>query len=179
MITSEVPRTAPPYVADEREMLDAWLDYHRATLLRKCVGLDADQLTRAACPPSNLTLLGLVRHMALVERAWFREVFAGQRPEPIYYESETNPDSEFDDVAAADIEADLAIFTREVDLARQAAAGAPLDATFARPRRLRHHPERGPDMNLRWIYVHMIEEYARHNGHADLLREAIDGATGV
>lgn len=84
MITPEVPRTTPPHVAGEREMLERWLDFHRATLLRKCAGLDDDQLKRAACPPSNLTLLGLVRHLALVERQWFREVFAGEQLDDLY-----------------------------------------------------------------------------------------------
>jgi uncharacterized damage-inducible protein DinB len=174
MIASEVQRTWPPYVAGEREMLEAWLDFHRATLLQKCAGLTGEQLRQAACPPSNLTLLGLLRHMALVERQWFREIFAREEVEEIYFVSETNPDSEFDDVARADVEADFTIFAHEVERARRAAAGHSLDEIRPHP-----NPKRNTDLTLRWIYVHMIEEYARHNGHADLLREAVDGTTGV
>jgi uncharacterized damage-inducible protein DinB len=121
-------------------------------------------------PPSNLSLLGLVRHMAEVERAWFRRRFGGE-PVGYLYCSEASPDADLDDVAAATAEADFAAFTSEVELARAATAGRSLDETFV-------HSRRQVEMNLRWVYGHMIEEYARHNGHADLIRERIDGATG-
>jgi hypothetical protein len=159
-------------------MLESWLEFHRATLLLKCAGLTDDQLKHAACPPSNLTLLGLVRHMAYVERIWFRQRVAGQQVDRLYC-TDANPDADFEDLATADAEADFATFGAEVELARQAAAGRSLDDTFVRPGYPQRHPERGPDMGLRWVYVHMIEEYARHNGHADLIRQAIDGATGA
>ena len=172
MTSAELFRTDrrdPPHSGGERELLDAWLDFHRDTLLRKCDGLSAEQLRTRSCEPSTLTLLGLVRHMAEVE-GWFNDDVSDGPVEPIYY-SKDNPDGDFDDVAAADVEADVATFRRMVQRSRAMAAQTPdLDAVLAR----RH----GKDTTLRWIYLHMIEEYARHNGHADLLRERIDGATG-
>lgn len=151
-------------------MLDGWLDYHRQTLLMKCSGLTADQLRQRAVEPSNLSLLGLVRHMAEVERSWFRRRFAGEHVDAIY-SSDGRPDVDFEDVDSADAEADFATFARELDRARTVARGRSLDDQF-------FHPRLRVEMDLRWIYVHMIEEYARHNGHADLLRERIDGTTG-
>jgi uncharacterized damage-inducible protein DinB len=167
----EVTRQSAPYVAGERQMLEAWLDFHRQTLLAKCAGLTADQLRQRAAPPSNLSLLGLVRHMTEVERGWFRLRVGGEKID-FQYSSEADPDGEFDHVDEADAEHDLAAYQREIELARQAAAGHDLDETF-------HHPRRDADVSVRWAYVHMVEEYARHNGHADLLRERIDGATGT
>jgi uncharacterized damage-inducible protein DinB len=164
-----VDRVRAPRVAGERDMLEAWLEFHRQTLLTKCAGLTEAQLKTRSVEPSALTLLGLVRHMAEVERWWFRRHSAG---EPIgnLYCTDEDPDGDFDLVADADPEADLAAYARECAAADAAAAGLPLEHTF-------HHPRRG-EMSLRWVYVHMIEEYARHNGHADLLRERIDGTTG-
>ena len=121
-------------------------------------------------PPSNLTLLGLVRHMAEVERWWFRTNGAAEQVDQIYC-SDASPDGDFDDVDGADAQADLALFGEEVDACRAAVAAHPLDAVVTSPRGRR-------DRDLRWIYVHMIEEYARHNGHADLIRECVDGVTG-
>ncbi len=165
----EIDRVGPRRVADERQMLEGWLDFHRQTLLSKCSGLAADQLRKRTAEPSSLSLLGLVRHMAEVERAWFRRRVAGQDV-GFLYSSETDPDGEFDHVDEADAERDFAIYLGEVDLAREAARDHPLDETF-------YH--RQADMSVRWVYVHMIEEYARHNGHADLLRERLDGVTGA
>jgi hypothetical protein len=165
-------RREPDLVATERTALEQWLDYHRATLITKCAGLTADQLKRRASPPSTLSLLGLVRHMTEVERWWFRMHANGEHLAFRY-----DPDSvgrDFDDLEDADAEADIQAFWQEVDAARSAVAGKELDLVV--PSR-GHHPERVRD--LRWTYLHMIEEYARHNGHADLLREAIDGMTGV
>jgi len=166
----EVTRTEPPTVAGERAALDAWLDYHRETLLFKCQGLTGEQLVKQATPPSSLSLLGLVRHMTEVERSWFRSRFAGQAGLGFLYCSDEAPDGDFDFAEASEAEADLATFTGECELARQAAEGRSLDDTFRHPR--------GGTIDLRWVYVHMIEEYARHNGHADILREQIDGVTG-
>ncbi|MFC6017435.1 DinB family protein [Plantactinospora solaniradicis] len=165
----EIDRERAPVVADERSMLDAWLDFHRQTLLSKCAGLTAEQLRTASVEPSNMTLLGLVRHSAENERWWFRQQFAGLDL-PYHYYTEEQRDRDFEDVATADPEADLAIFHEEIELVRQTVAGRSLDETFVGPR--------GRDISLRWVYVHMIEEYARHNGHADLIRERIDGTTG-
>ena len=173
-----MPWTAPPvtrqdvpYVAGERQMLEAWLDFHRHTLLSKCSGLTARQLRQRAASPSHLSLLGLIRHMTEVERAWFRRRVAGQNVD-FLYSSEPDPDGDFDHVDTADAEQDFAIYLREIELARQAAAGRELDETF-------FHLNRNAHMSVRWVYVHMIEEYARHNGHPDLLRERIDGTTGL
>ncbi|MBF9133792.1 DinB family protein [Plantactinospora sp. S1510] len=168
-IAPEVDRDRAPVVADERSMLDAWLDFHRQTLLSKCTGLTAEQLRTASVEPSNMTLLGLVRHSAENERWWFRQQFAGLDLPYLYYTQEQR-DRDFEDVAAADPEADLAIFHEEIELVRQTVAGRSLDETFV--------GTKGRDISLRWVYLHMIEEYARHNGHADLIRERIDGTTG-
>jgi hypothetical protein len=169
-IAPDVSRTDPPPTSDERTSLDAWLDYHRQTLLGKCAGLTGEQLAERAVPPSSLSLLGLVRHMAEVELSWFRHRLEGEDVTPLYY-SETNPDGDFDDVDPALAERDFAVFAEQVERARAIAAARSLDETF-------FHSHRATRMDLRWLYTHMIEEYARHNGHADLLRERIDGATG-
>lgn len=166
-----VERHRPPVAADEREMLETWLDFHRETLLWKCSGLTAEQLRRRAVEPSNLSLLGLVRHMSEVERGWFRRRVAGEDV-GFLYRGETDPDGEFDSVDAADAERDLATYAREIELARAAGRTRQLEDTFV-------HPRREVPMQVRWVYVHMIEEYARHNGHADLLRGRIDGARGA
>jgi uncharacterized damage-inducible protein DinB len=166
----QITRVDPPNKGDERTQLEGWLDYHRRTLLTKCAGLTAEQLRRRGVEPSSLSLLGLVRHMTEVERSWFRRRFAGEALDPLYY-SESNPDGDFDDVDDADAASAFEALTSEVEAARAAAAGHSLDETFV-------HPRLRAEMDLRWIYLHMIEEYARHNGHADLLRERIDGSTG-
>jgi uncharacterized damage-inducible protein DinB len=165
----QITRDHESRVADERTMLQGFLSYHRQTLLHKCAGLTAEQLKRRSVEPSSLSLLGLVRHMAEVERYWFRRSFAGEDA-PMIYCTEDNPDGDFDDVADADAEADFEVFHTELELADRAARGHSLDETF--------HGRRGNAISLRWVYTHMIEEYARHNGHADLLRERIDGVTG-
>ncbi|HCU52148.1 MAG TPA: Mini-circle protein [Micromonosporaceae bacterium] len=170
-IAPDVERVKTPYLASEREMLEVWLDHHRQTLLLKCAGLSAEQLKTPSVEPSTLTLLGLVRHMAEVERGWFRINFAGEKI-PHLFCTEESPDGDFDDIESADAEADFAAFQDEIELADSAAKGRSLEDTFT-------HPRRQAEMNLRWIYVHMIEEYARHNGHADFLRERIDGVTGA
>ena len=166
-----VERHRAPLTADERQMLEAWLDFHRETLLWKCSGLTADQLRRRAIEPSNLSLLGLVRHMTDVERSWFRRRVAGEEL-PSLYRTETDADAAFENVDAADAEQDLVTYQHELELARAAARTKRLDDTFV-------HPRREAPMQVRWVYVHMIEEYARHNGHADLLRERIDGMKGA
>jgi uncharacterized damage-inducible protein DinB len=165
-----VDRSDPAPVNAEREALEDWLRFHRQTLLIKCAGLTADQLKQASVEPSILTLLGLVRHMTEVERSWFRRRFAGESVDPLYYTND-QPDGDFENVADADAEHDFAAYLAECEAADAAVAGRGLDETFV-------HPRTKTRMDLRWIYVHMIEEYARHNGHADLLRERIDGVVG-
>ena len=166
-----VDRVDPPYQADERTMLVAFLEWQRSTLARKCEGLDAEALRRRAVPPSTLSLLGLVRHMAEVERNWFRRFFAGEDAPPHYY-ADANPDGEFDDVDAADVDEAFGTWHDECAHARDVVAASPsLDQVGARPRKDRA-------VSLRWILVHMIEEYSRHNGHADMIRQRIDRAVG-
>ncbi|MBF6165980.1 DinB family protein [Streptomyces gardneri] len=169
-IAPDIERTEAPLVADERTMLRAWLDRHRDTLLWKCAGLDGDQLRARSVEPSTMSLLGLVRHLTEVERGWFRRAAAGRELGYVYC-SEDNPDGDFVDIADADPEAAFAAFRAEIAEADAAVAALPLDHTF-------RHRWSDDVYTLRWVYLHMIEEYARHNGHADLLRQRIDGLTG-
>ncbi len=162
-------RQEPTFVLDERSMLEAWLEFHRTTLLLKCEGLDdADRKARPV-PTSKLSLHGLVRHMAEVERNWFRRVLLREAAAPPIWYDPAIDDSELVPLDDADWESDLAAWQTECDAARRAAAGHGLDDTGLR---------RGRPCSLRWIYTHMIEEYARHNGHADLIRELVDGRVG-
>jgi hypothetical protein len=161
-------RTYPSQVTGEREGLEAWVDFHRGTLLMKCAGLEPEQLATRPCPPSNLSLLGLVRHLTEVE-AWFHD-FDGQ-PFGEWYSTEEDPDACFNAVDPTRADEDLAAYHASVERARAAVDGRGLDE-------ISPEPDDGRPVSLRWIYVHMIEEYARHNGHADLLRERIDGVTG-
>jgi uncharacterized damage-inducible protein DinB len=170
----DVVRHQSPNIAAERPATEALLDYFRETLLWKCAGLSAAQLKARAVPPSSMSLLGLVRHMADVERIWFRTRVAGEPVQGIYW-SDASPDGEFDEVDAADAEADFATYHREVEAARAVLAARDFDDTFVLARR------DGPGetaIDIRALVLHMIEEYARHCGHADLLRECIDGVTG-
>lgn len=169
-MTTPDDRPEPPFTGDERAILDGFLEFHRATLEMKCAGLTPEQFARRSAPPSTMSLLGLVRHLADVERAWFHRV-AGQ-PLALRYSSETDPDGDFDNAVAdpAVVDEAFASWRAAVDEARAVAARTDLDATFV-------HQRHGA-VSLRWVLVHMIEEYSRHNGHADLLREAIDGAPG-
>lgn len=162
----------PPLNTDERTTLESWLDFYRVTLAAKCEGLDDEQLRIASAPPSQLTLLGLVQHAAEVERNWFRRVLAGEHAAPIFGPQE-NPeghDGGFEVSAQSSYRAALEIWQDEIRHARANCALRALDGTS---------PFMGSDVSLRWIYTHMIAEYARHCGHADLIRERIDGAAGV
>jgi uncharacterized damage-inducible protein DinB len=162
-------RQEPTYLLGDREMLEEWLEFHRTTLLLKCEGLGDDERKARPVPTSMLSLHGLVRHMAEVERNWFRRVLLSQPDTPpIWYDPEV-PDSELVPLDDADWKADLEVWQAECEAARAAAAGHDLSDTGHR---------RGEPVSLRWIYVHMIEEYARHNGHADLIRELVDGSVG-
>jgi uncharacterized damage-inducible protein DinB len=165
-------RAEPGLQAAEREMLTGWLDYHRATLAWKCEGLTDDQLRERSVPPSGLSLIGLVRHLTECERGWFRKVLLGEDLPGLYYTDE-DPDGDFNNVDSADAATVLRTWEQECAAAREAIAGVDLDALSEKGDR-----RTGEPFSLRWILTHMIEEYARHNGHADLLRERIDGATG-
>jgi len=164
---TEVPRAG----AGEREMLRAYLDFHRDTLADKCAGLSDDELRTRSVPPSGLSLLGLVRHMAEVERAWFRRVIDGQDV-PLVWGEGWDFQAAYDTRDAAAEEA-FAAWQAEVEIARDIEAAAPsLDVTGIDRRY-------GTEFSLRRVMLHVLQEYARHNGHADLIRERIDGVTGV
>ena len=162
-------RNEPPFLLGERAMLDAWLEFHRSTLLLKCEGLDDAARKSRPVPTSLLSLHGLLRHMAEVERNWFRRVLLSEAATPPIWFDPAIEDSELVPLDDAEWEADLAAWTAECDASRAAAQGRQLDETGLR---------RGHPCSLRWIYIHMIEEYARHNGHADLIRELVDGSVG-
>ncbi len=166
----EFERVEPFQAAGEREMLVTWLDYHRATVLLKIDGL-GDEAGRRLLTLSGLSLLGLVKHLAYVERWWFQSVFAGR--EVAYPMTDDDPDAEFriePHESTADI---IELYRQEVRTARQIMEAAGLDDVA------RNSGGRRSGHTMRWIIVHMIEETARHNGHSDILREMIDGVTGV
>ncbi|MGP4003015.1 DinB family protein [Streptomyces sp. 8N706] len=174
VFTSAEPdrRFSTSATSDERSMLIDFLGAQRATLKLKCSGLGVE-LSRRSVEPSTLSLLGLVRHLADVERRWFRRVLAGQDAPPLFH-SDSDPDQDINGAVPdpAVIAAAWEAWRAEVEFADAFVAEAPhLDIT-------------GDDgwrgtVSLRWVLIHMVEEYARHNGHADLLRERIDGAVGV
>ncbi len=161
-------RVEPAFVLPERQMLEGWLEFHRATLLLKCEGLGDEQRKARPVPTSKLSLHGLVRHMAEVERNWFRRTLLEEKVSPIWYDPAVE-DSDLVPLDDASWEDDLAAWQAECDASRRAAGAHGLDDTGRR---------RGQPFSLRWIYTHMIEEYARHNGHADLIRELVDGTVG-
>ena len=158
-----------PLTGADRPILEGYLNWQRVTLLNICAGLTGEQLARRPIPSSNLSLLGLIRHLAKVERIWFRQRAAGQ-PVPPMYDPARGKDADFDDAAAAEADADIARLQEEWREADQAVAGLDFEDTL--------EAGGGEIFSLRMTYVHMIGEYARHNGHADLLREALDGVTG-
>ena len=162
-------RIEPAFIATEREMLDRWLDFHRITLLLKCEGLDDAERKARPVATSKLSLHGLVRHMAEVEQAWFHRVLLKKPDLPLIFGDRNIDDSELEPLDGADFAADVARWEAECAHSREVAARFQLDDTG-----IRH----GEPCSLRWIYVHMIEEYARHNGHADLIRELVDGSVG-
>jgi uncharacterized damage-inducible protein DinB len=166
-------RARPAQNAGELEMLAGWLEHHRGILIWKCEGLTAEQLRQRAVPPSTLSLLGLVRHMAEVERGWFQQVFLGADV-PDLYVTAADEDADFNDVDLADPADAFSAFERECAVSRQVVAQAPSLDDLSK----RASERTGQPWSLRWIVTHMVEEYARHNGHADLLRERIDGSTG-
>ncbi|GLF94632.1 DinB family protein [Streptomyces yaizuensis] len=156
-------------------MLETWLEFHRETLAMKCAGLTEEQLRRTPVEPSPMSLLGLVQHMEAVEAEWFQRTFAG-RDEPFRYPR----DNGFTVAPERTAEETLAGWRQEVERSRAvvAAAGSLDDSgTFLEPEAAEVLGD--SEVSLRWILIHMIEEYARHNGHADLLRERVDGVTGT
>ena len=173
-----ISRTTPPFSASEVDTLRGFLDFHRDTMLMKTDGLTQEQLSQTH-PPSALTLGGLLKHAALNDDWWFCRVFGGRETEPDWV-----PDGAFDEdddwelsSAKDDSPEELRRIFGEARAAADAAidkglAEGGLDAPASRKSRA------GDPMSLRWIVLHMIEEYARHNGHADMLREAVDGTVG-
>lgn len=164
-------RITPPYTGGERASLRAYLDFHRATLAMKCEGLTDEELRERSMPPSTLSLLGLVRHMAEVERVWFRRVINGEDLTCVW--SEAGDFQQAYDVRTASAAEAFAAWRDEVEHARRIERAAPsLEVTGYQPRW-------GADVSLRLVMLHLIHEYARHNGHADFLREGVDGTVGA
>ena len=164
-------RIGPPLIASEREMMRAFLDYHRATLAMKCEGLSDEELRRQSMPPSTLSLLGLVRHMAEVERTWFRRVINAEDI-PLVWSAEMDFQAAYDAETASRAEA-FDAWQAEVEQSRRIeAAAASLDVTGYQPRW-------SQEVSLRLVMLHVLLEYARHNGHADFLREGVDGTVGA
>lgn len=164
-------RPAPPVRADERESLRAFLDFQRATLVMKTDGLGDEDLRRRSSPPSTLSLLGLVRHMAEVERTWFRRVI-NDEDLPLVWSADGDFQAAYDARTATRGEAFEAWQAEVAHARRIERAAASLDVTGYQPRW-------GEHVSLRLVMLHLIHEYARHNGHADFLREAIDGTVGA
>jgi uncharacterized damage-inducible protein DinB len=168
----EDSRVVPPYAADERATLLGFLRWQRSTFELKCSGLDSGQLALRAVSPSSLSLLGLVRHLAEVERGWFRRKMGGQDA-PAYFCTDADPDGDFDLVVD-----DPGMVGQAWELWRAEVAFADrLISDTADFGFTGSDPKRGT-VSLRWVVMHLIEEYARHNGHADLLRQRIDGRVG-
>jgi len=162
-----VTRVDPPEIADERSMLVSWLAYHRATVRVKCDGLSDEQMRQRSVPPANLSPLGMVRHLAEVEAFWWREVVEGESYS--VYCDEANRDGDFDFPDDADVTAAWSTWEAQCAHGDEVLATRLLDDEVV---------ERDSPNSIRWIMVHLIEEYARHNGHLDLLRQCIDGTTG-
>jgi uncharacterized damage-inducible protein DinB len=164
------PRPAQPLVGGELEILTAYLDWHRQTFELKCTGIPPERLSDRGLPPSRLSLHGILRHLSGVERWWFRQQFAGEDLPMLYYTDE-DPNQDFESLDG-DVGAAFEVWRAECARSREiVAAATSLDETGI-------HRWTGKPVSLRRIMVHMIAEYARHAGHADLLRERIDGATG-
>ena len=167
--TAPTPEPADgPLTGPDRPMLEGFLGWQRTTLLNVCAGLTGDQLAQRPLPSSNLSLLGLLRHAAKVERTWLRQRAAGEDVEP-FYDPDLGPQHDFDHLDPAEAEDAVRLLREEWLDADVAVAAMSFDDTF---------DVHGEAWSLRMVYVHLIAEYARHNGHADLLREALDGVTG-
>jgi hypothetical protein len=164
-------RQRPDPTGDEREILTGMLDYYRRTLELKCTGLDQEGMSRRSMPPSTMSLHGLVRHLTGVERWWFRIQFNGEADLPMLYYSDDDPDQDFGDLEG-DVDEALARWREECEVSRGiVASSASLERTGTRI-------HDGSSFSLRWLLVYLIAEYAHHCGHADLLREGVDGRTG-
>jgi hypothetical protein len=165
MTVPDIERTEPTRSGDERSMLGAWLDYYRASIGHKCSGLTAEQLIVRSCEPSPLSLAGLVRHLTEMERAYAGRL--ADRSLPLLYCTDDDPDGDIESVTAAQALVDLATLREHQARSREIMAAHQLDDAFGQT-----------GYTLRWVYHYLIKEYARHLGHADLLRERVDGVTG-
>jgi uncharacterized damage-inducible protein DinB len=176
-VVDEQGRPEPPLAADEIGTLLGFLDYQRATLAWKTAGLDTAGLT-ATVGVSSMTLGGMLKHMALVEDLWFsRFLFENdKRPPWDAVDWDADPDWEWRSAAVDSPEQLHALWREAVERSRSLVAKALADGGL--DQLTRHAWPSGEAPSLRWVVVHMIEEYARHNGHADLLRESVDGQTG-
>jgi Protein of unknown function (DUF664) len=163
---SEDSRNHPPPVGDERTMLLAFLEMQRQTVIWKAEGL-SDLASRQTVPPSSMHMLGLVKHLAYVERSWFQRGVAGR--EIIVPWTEADPDADWRAEETETIAGIIEFYKQEIAVSNAIIAERDFDFTFKR---------REDDLSLRWVILHMIEETARHAGHADLIREVIDGVTG-
>ncbi len=166
MIIHDVDRAEPARAGDERAMLDAWLDYYRASVLHKCAGLTPEQLASRPCEPSPMSLAGLIRHLVEMERAYGQRL--ADRGLALLYCTDDDPDGDFESVTAEAVADDVRIFGEHCARSREVMGRFQLEDTFGT----------ATPYSLRWVYLYLIKEYARHLGHADLLRERIDGATG-
>ncbi|MEV5841262.1 DinB family protein [Streptomyces sp. NPDC048179] len=164
-------RTGPPHFGSERDMLRAFLDYHRDTLAMKCAGLTDEELRQRSMPPSTLSLLGLVRHLAEVERTWFRRVFE-DHDIPLVWSDEMDFQVAYDASASTRAEAFAAWEAEVAESRRIEREAASLD-------RAGYQPRWEEEVSLRMVMLHVLLEYGRHNGHADLLREGVDGTVGA
>jgi hypothetical protein len=162
----DIERTGGSLVAGEREMLDGYLRWHRDSFLLKCAGLTGEQLAVRAAAPSNISLLGLIRHLAKVERIWIRQGVGAEDIERLHPER----DSDFNDLDPALARQEYDVLLEEIRIAEKILAGKSLDDTFDLG---------GDEHSVRMVYLHLIGEYARHNGHADIVREHLDGVTGA
>ncbi len=165
MTVPDTERIESGHTGDERSLLVAWLDYYRASIQHKCAGLTADQLVVRSCEPSPLSLAGLVRHLTEMERGYAHRL--ADRGLPLLYCTDDDPDGDIESVTAAQALADLRTLQDHWTRSREIMATHQLDDTFGKT-----------GYTLRWVYHYLIKEYARHLGHADLLRERIDGVTG-
>jgi uncharacterized damage-inducible protein DinB len=169
MITDD--RVGPPSFGSERDMLRAFLDFHRATLAMKCQGLTDEELRQKSMPPSTLSLLGLVRHMAEVERTWFRRVFE-DKDAPMVWSDKIDFQAAYDASASTRAEA-FAAWEAEVENSRR------IEREAVSLELAGYQPRWDEDVSLRMVMLHVLLEYGRHNGHADFLREGIDGTVGA
>lgn len=168
----EDTRDDGPMSGSMREVLDHWLGLYRESTLIKVGGLNGEQLCERSVPPSSMSLIGVVRHLTEVEAYWVRMVLEGREDVPDYYATQASPDGEFDDVDPATAVQEVEAYQREVAQTQQILDSWTDVEALARGRR------HGKQVNVAWILTHLIEEYARHLGHMELLRERVDGRTG-